>query len=120
MLTLLYQASLKQHQVPSDWKQAFVVPVFMKGNHTRPTNYRPISLTCIPCKIFEHVVYSHIFKHLTAHNILTSDQHGFRKHHSCDSQLLSSIEDFSLNLDSGAQIDTIFLDFQKLSTRSHM
>ena len=113
MLTLLYQASLKQHQVPTDWKQALVVPVFKKGDRTSPTNYRPISLTCIPCKIFEHIIYSHIFKHLTDHNILTNDQHGFRKHHSCDSQLLSTIEDFSLHLDSGAQIDAIFLDFSK-------
>ena len=44
--------------------------------------------------------------------ILTDDQHGFRKHHSCDSQLLNTI-DFSLHLDFGAQIDAIFLDFSK-------
>jgi len=50
---------------------------------------------------------------LTAHNILADNQHGFRKHHSCDSQLLSTIEDFSSHLDSGAQIVTIFLDFSK-------
>jgi len=114
MLTLLYQASqaLKQHQVPVEWKRALVVPVHKKGNRTSPTNYRPISLACIPYKIFEHIIYSHIFKHLTVHNILTNDQHGFRKH-SCDSQLLSTIEDFSLYLDSGAQIDAIFLDFSK-------
>jgi len=69
MLTLLYQASLKQHRVPMDWKQALVVPVYKKGDRASPTNYRPISLTRIPCKIFEHIIYSHIFKHLTAHNI---------------------------------------------------
>ena len=28
MLTLLYQASLKQHKVPSEWKKALVTPVF--------------------------------------------------------------------------------------------
>jgi len=90
-----------------------VVSVYKKGDRTSPTNYRPISLTCIPCKIFEHIVYSHIFKHLTAHNILADNQHRFRKHHSCNSQLLSTIEDYSLHLDSGAQIDAIFLDFSK-------
>jgi len=75
-----------------------VVPVFKKDDRTSCSNCWPISLTCIPCKIFEHVIYCHIFKHLTAHNILTNDQHGFSKHHSCDSQLLSVIEDFSLHL----------------------
>ena len=63
--------------------------------------------------MFEHAVYNQIFKHLTAHNILTSDKHGFKKHYSCNSKLLSTIEDFSLNFDSGAQIDAIFLDFSK-------
>jgi len=71
MLTLLYQASLKQHKVPFDWKRALVAPVFKKGNHASPYNYRPMSLTCIPCKIFEHVIYSHIFKHLSTYNIAT-------------------------------------------------
>ena len=47
------------------------------------------------------------------HNILCSDQHGFRKDHSCDSQLLTTIEEFSRHLDVGAQIDTILLDFSK-------
>ena len=113
MLTLLYQASLKQHKVPSEWKKALVAPVFKKGDRTNPSNYRPISLTCIPCKIFEHVIYSHIFKHLSTHNILSSYRHGFRKHHSCESQLLTTIEDFSHHIDSGEQINVILLDFSK-------
>ena len=36
-----------------------------------------------------------------------------KKHHSCDSQLLTTIEEFSRHLDVGAQIDTILLDFSK-------
>ena len=113
MLTLLYQASLKQHKVPSEWKKVLVAPVFKKGDRTNPSNYRPISLTCVPCKIFEHVIYSHIFKLLSTHNILSSYQHGFRKHHSCESQLLTTIEDFSHHIDSGEQINVILLDFSK-------
>ena len=40
--------------------------------------------------------------------------HGFRKHHSCDSQLLTTNEEFSQHLEVGAQIDTILLDFSKV------
>ena len=58
MLTLLYQASLNQYQVPSDWKQAFLV--FKKGDCTCPTNYRPTSLTCIPCNMSFMAIYSNI------------------------------------------------------------
>ena len=27
-------------------------------------NYRPVSLTCISCKVLEHIIASHVMKHL--------------------------------------------------------
>ena len=113
MLTLIYQASLKQQKVPVDWKKALVVPIFKKGECTCPTNYRPISLTCIPCKIFGYIIYSNIFKHLNTYNILSPEQHRFRKYHSCESQLITTTDDFAVHVDSGAQIETTMLDFSK-------
>ena len=100
-------------KVPADWKKVLIVPVFKKGARTCPANYRPISLTCIPCKILEHIIYSHIYKHLNLYSILSQEQHGFRKYHSCESQLLTTIEHFAVHVDSGAQIDAILLDFSK-------
>ena len=44
-LTLLYQASSNQGIVPLDWKKAFVVPVYKKGDRSLPENFRPISPT---------------------------------------------------------------------------
>jgi hypothetical protein len=38
------------------WKQAIVVPVFKKGVAGDVNNYRPISLTCICCKVMEDVI----------------------------------------------------------------
>ena len=46
-LVLVYIASLKQGKLPKDWKRAYVVPIFKKGSRNDPSNYRPISLTCI-------------------------------------------------------------------------
>ena len=73
MLSMLYEASLKQQSVPDDWRKALVVPIFKRGARSNPANYRPISLTCIPCKILEHIIHSHVFKHLEAHDILSKD-----------------------------------------------
>ena len=70
LLTLIFKASLHQHQLPSDWKTALVFPIFKKGSRKSPANYRPVSLTYIPCKIFEHVKCSSIYKHLEANSIL--------------------------------------------------
>ena len=61
----------------------------------------------------EHIVYHHIMNHLEIHNILSNNQHGFRRHHSCETQLVSTIETIARSLDNGKQIDLLVLDFAK-------
>ena len=56
----IFQCSLDTGMLPSVWKTANVVPVYKKGSVSAAANYRPISLTCIPCKIMEHILCSHI------------------------------------------------------------
>ena len=55
-LAVVFQVSLNHCKLPADWKVAHVVPVFKKGDKSSPKNYRPISLTCLCCKILEHIV----------------------------------------------------------------
>ena len=57
ILTIIFDKSLETGKVPSDWNHANVTPVFKKGDKHHPGNYRPISLTCISCKLLEHVIY---------------------------------------------------------------
>ena len=61
----------------------------------------------------EHILFRHIMDHLEKYNILSSFQHGFRSNHSCESQLLITVEDLARNLDRGLQTDVLILDFQK-------
>ena len=111
VLALIFNASLHQGKLPIDWKNAFVVPIFKKGLRTDPTNYRPISLTCICCKVFEHIVVSSISAHANLHNIICKEQHSFQKHHSCETQLLETVRDLISSLNAGKQIDLLLLDF---------
>ena len=53
----------------------------------------------------EHIVYSHIFSHLTKYNILTEEQHGFRQFRSCETQLIATVHDLVENLNLGNQTD---------------
>ena len=112
-LTLIFQASYDQGTVPSDWKGAFITPLFKKGDKSKASNYRPVSLTSICSKAMEHIVQSHLMKYLDSHHILSDQQHGFRKRRSCESQLITTIHDLASGLDKRQQVDAILLDFSK-------
>ena len=98
----IFQRSLDTAVLPSDWRTANVSAVFKKGDKHQPENYRPISLTYVPCKILEH-------------NILTDLNHSFRAGFSCETQLLTSMHDpFSFSsFDTGTHTDMAVLDFSK-------
>ena len=117
ILTMIYRLSLKTGQVPADWRHALVSPVFKKGEHYEPINYRPVSLTSIPCKILEHVLVSNLMKHFENNDILNKRQHGFRRGRSCESQLLEFVEEVSAGLDCGLPTDVVIMDFAKAFDR---
>lgn len=60
MLSIIINQSLSTGILPSDWNISKVTPIFKAGKRSDPSNYRPISLTCIACKLLEHNIYSRI------------------------------------------------------------
>ena len=88
-----------------------VAPIFKKGSTNLPENYRPASLTCVTCKLLEHIICHHIREHLDIHGIVSSLQHGFRAGFSCESQLLVTVHDLLSIRDRGTQSDIAILDF---------
>ena len=72
-----------------------------------------MSLTCICCKLLEHIVCSNLLSHFDKNNIITNKQHAFRKNHSCETQLSHVINDWSKSLDDKQQVDIFILDFEK-------
>ena len=79
-LVKLYQYSMDIGEVPQEWRDAKVVPIFKKGDRHQPSNYHPVSLTSVVYKVLEHIVHSSIMSHLDRYDILCDSQHGFKKH----------------------------------------
>ena len=119
VLSLFFQASIDQGKIPDEWKKAHISPIFKKGDPQTASNYRPVSLTSIPCKLLEHIIHSNIMKHFNRFKVLTECQHGFRKFRSCETQLIETCHDFAGTLDAGKQTDAIFLDFSKAFDKVH-
>lgn len=92
---------------------ANVAPVFKKGDVHLPENYRPVSLTCVTCKLLEHIICRHILTHLEKNKTLTNLQHGFRSGYSCETQLLTTVHDLLQKHDANSQTDMVILDFSK-------
>ena len=109
----LFQQSIDTGEIPKEWSLANICPLFKKGDRSLACNYRPVSLTCIPCKLLEHIVCSNIMAHLDEHELLSDRQHTFRKWLSCETQLTTVINDWAKILDKKGQVDTFVLDFEK-------
>ena len=66
ILMHLFRQSLNTGEIPQEWKSAFATQTFKNGIRHNPSNcnYHPVSLTSIICKTLEHILVSHIMKHL--------------------------------------------------------
>ena len=92
---IIFEKSLQTGKLPSEWVTANVMPVFKKGDKSLAANYRPISLTCILCKVLEHILASTVVKHLDTQGSMYDLQHGLREKRSCETQLVMIIDDLA-------------------------
>ena len=70
-----------------------------------------------PCPVQSaetHKVASNLIKHLANSNILFELQHGFREKRSCETQMVTLVDEMSKNMQLGKQTDLILLDFNKV------
>ena len=111
ILTKIYQYSIDTATLPSIWKFANVAPIYKGGVKSLAGNYRPVSLTSIPCKMLEHIVLHSMSSRLN--DILAPSQHGFRKGLSCATQLLTMSQSIMQEVDLGGCVKSAVLDFSK-------
>ena len=76
-------------------------------------NYRPISLLPIFGKIFELIIYNHIFENLTTNKLISDNQSDFKPDDSYVNQLLSITHEIYHLLDNGLEFRGAFLDISK-------
>ena len=110
---LIWEKSFRTGIIPPDFKKQYITPIFKKGNKTEAANYRPVSITSHLIKTFERVMRNKLVDYLESNNILPNNQHGFRKGRSCLTQLLEHVDTILKHLNSGQDVDVIYLDYSK-------
>jgi hypothetical protein len=86
--TIIFNTSLATKTIPDDWKDGCITAIFKKGSRKHASNYRPVSLTCILCKLLESFVRDHIVSHMTKNGLFSNRQYGFLSGRSTTLQLL--------------------------------
>ena len=117
ILTKFFQKCYDTGICPSSWKEAHVVPVPKKGDPTNPSNYRPISITSILCKVMETLFCKHLLEFLENNNLINDRQYDFRKARSTGDMLAYVTELWSSTLDKGGEFPIISLDISKAFDR---
>ena len=71
------------------------------------SNYRPVSITSVICKLMESIIRDHIVVHMSDNSLFANEQHGFVPRRECMTNLLSAMEDWSEAIELGLDTDVV-------------
>ena len=100
-LSKSFNSSLIAGIFPDSLKNAKVIPAFKCDDKSIINNNRSISLLPIFSKVFETLIYNHLFSFVDKFKILCDNQYGFRKQHSTYITLINIIDQISHGIDDG-------------------
>ena len=112
-LEIIFKRSLEEGEIPKEWREASITPIFKKGSKLEASNYRPVSLTSVCCKVLEGIVRERITSHLIKHKLISPSQHGFVKEKTCVTNLLECQHVVSGLLNENKSVDVLYTDFEK-------
>jgi len=112
-LSVIFNISVQSGSVPMILRTAVVTPIFKKGFPTDPASYRPISLTCIACKLVKCGIKDASLQHMLTHKLISSHQHGFLSRKSTATQLFKCNFNWCFAISTGANTDVIYLDYSR-------
>ena len=86
--------------LPQDW-QGLILPQCSRRviNIILEIIAQWVSCTCLVVKVLERLIHRQVVRFLNDNDKINASQHGFRKAHSCQTQLLETIHQWAENLD---------------------
>ena len=110
---ILFKNSLQTGSVPKIWKTANITAIYKKGDKKFAGKYRPVSLTCIICKLLEKIIRESMVNHMKKYDLFSDKQYGFISGRSTVLQLQAVLESWTQNLDIRNDIDVAYCDYMK-------
>ena len=112
-LKKLFNQIFNDCNFPSCWNESYIVLIHKKGSKNDPANYRGISLTSCPRKLFNKVINARLLKYIDSRNLISENQIGFKRNSRTSDHILTlkSIIDFQKS--KKEQAFAAFIDLRK-------
>ena len=111
MLHPLFVKIWEEEQVPSEWKEGYLIKLPKKGDLSSCSNYRGITLLSVPGKVFNRIILERMKTHVDRH--LRDEQAGFRKERSCTDQIATLRIILEQSLEWNSTLYVNFIDYEK-------
>ena len=114
-LTKLFNEMFNRGYFPISWCQSVIVPLFKKGDHNNPDNYRGISLLNVTSKLFTFILNKRLYKWSEKEEKICQEQAGFRRNFSTIDQIYTLITMIrkSLHGQNKGKFYVLFVDYAK-------
>ena len=110
-ITNLVNSSLDLGAFCEDWKEVLVKPLIKKRSlRTQNSNYRPVSNLSFISKIIEKVTLKQFNQHCQENSLVPEYQSAYRKNHSCETSLVTLVNDILWNMDRQLVTSIVILD----------
>jgi hypothetical protein len=98
-------------ELPEEWKESVIVPIYKKGDKTDCSNYRGISLLSNTYKILANILLSRLTPY--AEEIIGDHQCGFRRNRSTTDHIFSIRQILEEKWEYNEAVCQLFIDFKK-------
>jgi ribonuclease HI len=113
-LLFIYNKIWQERCFPSEWRMAIIVPILKPGKDRHlTTSFRPIALTCVPCKILEKIIAKRLLWTLKKLEVLSPHQCGFTQHHSTLTHLSDLQQTIQTAFQQKQYLVAVFFDIEK-------
>ena len=96
---MIFNSSFVTGVVPDGWRVVIITTLLKKGDKKYASNYRPVSLTTILCKLMEKLIRKRIVDHMDKFGLFSNRQFGFMGGRSTSLQLLKVLENWTKVID---------------------
>ena len=100
-----------KEELPEEWKESIILPIYKKGDKTDCNNYRGISLLSTTYKILSNILLSRLIPY--AEEVIGDHECGFRRNKATSNHIFCIRQILEKEWEYNEAVHQLFIDFKK-------